>query len=72
MNEASSWRPPDAATYVRIEAQAQAVYDGLTTLLALGSEIPCVAANTRQALSAVWQILNDLGVLVEQPQNLGL
>ncbi|MBI2371924.1 MAG: hypothetical protein HYV08_17120 [Deltaproteobacteria bacterium] len=72
MSAPSSWRSPDAATYARIEAQAQEVYDGLTALLALGAEVPCVAANTRQALSAVWQILNDLGVLVEQPQDLGL
>ena len=60
-------RPIDATEQAVLE-----VYDRLKGLVRSPDAAPCVTANARYALAAVWQIVNDLNLEHEQLDDLGV
>jgi len=60
-------RPYDAR-----ELAIMKVYADLKALAAREDNPPCVAANTKAALAAVWQMVNDLGLTYETLDDLGV
>ena len=48
------------------EQEILATYDALKSLAARDDLPPCAARNIRQALAALWQATNDLGLQFEQ------
>lgn len=48
------------------------VYNDLKELARRASLPPCAARNVRQALSALWQVTNDLDLQFEQLYGLGV
>lgn len=48
-----------------LETKLVGIYRDLEEL-ARHSEVPMLAKNCQRALASVWQVLNNLGVLVEQ------
>jgi hypothetical protein len=42
-------------------------YRALDAVLAEPDLAPCVAANVREAVAALWQAVNDLGLRFERP-----
>jgi hypothetical protein len=47
-------------------------YEALKKLAARDNLAPCAARNVRQALSAMWQATNDLGLQFEQLYEYGV
>lgn len=54
------------------EREMLAVYEALKELCARDNLPPCAARNARQALSAMWQATNDLGLQFEQLYEYGV
>ncbi len=54
------------------ERQLLNVYNTLKTLAAQDDLPPCAARNVRRALSAMWQVTNDLDLQFEQLYDLGV
>jgi hypothetical protein len=54
------------------ERLALAVHDQLRALLRRTDLAPCVRANARFALAATWQIVTDLGLRLEQDDDVGI
>lgn len=48
------------------EQELLALYERLRTLASDPALAPCVAANTRVAVAALWNIVSDLGIRYEQ------
>ncbi len=55
-----------------LEQRIKSVYDELKSLAARDDAPPCVAANIKQALAALWVAVNDLGIDYEQIYDLGV
>lgn len=53
-------------TPTEAERQVLDVYDRLKALVARPDLPPCAQSNSRFALAAVWQMVNDLGLRFEQ------
>ncbi|HYC79256.1 MAG TPA: hypothetical protein VEI02_16685 [Planctomycetota bacterium] len=54
------------------EAELVEIYGRLRALAARDDVAPCVASNVRFALAAVFQAVNDLGVLYEPTDDVGV
>lgn len=54
------------------EQQLLAAYQALKELAARDDLPPCAARNVRKALSAMWQVTNDLDLQFEQLYDLGV
>lgn len=55
-----------------LEDQVLRVYRGLKALLERDDLSPAVRANAEQALSAMWQVVNNLGLEYEYLYDLGV
>lgn len=56
----------------RQEQELLAVYQALKDLAAQDDLPPCAARNVRKALSAMWQVTNDLDLQFEQLYDVGV
>lgn len=54
------------------ELEVLSIYQNLKTLVANDQNSPCVQANARAALAAMWQVVNDLGLVYETLDDLGV
>lgn len=54
------------------EAELLNVYEALKRLAGQGDLAPCAARNVKQALSAMWQVTNDLDLQFEQLYEVGV
>ena len=60
------------ATDRAVQEQALSLYRGLKALLERDDLPPSVRANAQQALSAMWQVVNNLGLEYEYLYDLGV
>jgi hypothetical protein len=49
-----------------VEQRLLAAYEGLKTLLREDLP-PCAAANVKEAIAALWQVVNDLALASDRP-----
>ena len=55
-----------------LEDEVLAAYERLKALAARDDAPPCVQANVRHALAALWQVVNDLDLEFEELDGLGV
>jgi len=69
---ASTARKPEALVAGGLDAEALRIYRDLKAMLERDELPPGVRANVEQALSAMWQVVNNLALDYELPYDLGV